>query len=73
MEEKEILDGLILKDEPEIVTNPYSGKSVELEPLAVAMYDLIKGCELLGDHNTMRTAISMFIDRWPKEYFILLD
>jgi|TARA_Y100000034_G_C6694685_1_gene306055 hypothetical protein len=57
----------------ETVTNPFSGASCELSPQAVAVYDLIKGSEMLNEYDTMAKALSLFSKKWPKEYFILLD
>jgi len=64
---------LVVTGKSEIVQNPYSGQSVELESDAVAMYDYIKGCEMTGKYDLMQTALSYFMRRWPKEYMILLD
>ena len=60
-------------DEPEVVTNPFSGQSTTLEPEAVALYDLIKGAEYIGDFKTVRAGLTLFSKNWPKEYMILLD
>ena len=70
---KDLVDGLALGDGPEVITNPFSGRSVELDPVGVALYDLVKGCELLGDYKTMGLALEAFAERYPEEYFILLD
>ena len=72
-EEQELIDSLEILEESEMVTNPYSEASCRLEPLAVALYDVIKGSELLGDKDTMRIALGIFMNRWSEEYFILLD
>ena len=40
---------LILDDAPVEVTNPFSGESCMLTPEAVAVYDSIKGAEMIGD------------------------
>ena len=37
----------------ETITNPYSGESVELSPEAVAVYDTIKGAEMLGNYDRL--------------------
>lgn len=58
---------------PETVINPFSGESCELEPEAVAVYDLTKGAEMLEDYATVRACLDYFRQRWPKEYMILLD
>lgn len=70
---EDLVDGLTLGDGPEVITNPYSGRSVELDPVGVALYDLVKGCELLGDYKTMGLALEAFAERYPEEYYILLD
>lgn len=83
-EEQELLDSLFLFDKRETITNPYSGKSVELEPKAVALYYYIKGCEALIHSGTnelngknlnkqMGIALGIFMQKWPSEYFDLLD
>ena len=55
------------------VSNPYSGKKVWLEPMAVAVFDYVKGCELVGDAEGMRLGIDWFIEHYPKAYMVLLD
>ena len=71
--QQDLLDSLILGDCSEIVTNPYSEDFCELEPLAVALYDYIKGCEHLKEYTKMKLALDIFYEKWPTEYFILLD
>ncbi len=70
---KDLVDGLALGDGPEVITNPFSGRSVKLDPVGVALYDLVKGCELIGDYKTMGLALEAFSERYPEEYYILLD
>ena len=72
-EMEDLVNGLTLGDGPEVITNPYSGRSVKLDPVGVALYDLVKGCELLGDYKTMELAVEAFVERYPEEYYILLD
>ena len=55
------------------VANPYSGEKVMLEPLAVAVYDCIKGAEMLEDYDTVEKGIEWFQKHYPKEYMVLLD
>ena len=57
----------------EYITNPFSGESVMLKPEAVAVYDTIKGCEMVGAYADMRKGLDWFASNFPKEYFILLD
>lgn len=66
-------DGLEVLEKGETITNPFSGESVFLEPDAVALYDLIKGFEVLGDYKNMQKALAHFSENWPDEYFTLLD
>ena len=49
----EIIDTDLVK-----VQNPYSGESVMLEPVAVAVYDCIKGAEYIEDYDIVRKGIS---------------
>jgi hypothetical protein len=44
-----------------------------LTPEAVAVYDSIKGAEMIGDWTTVRQGIAWFIDNFPEEYMTLLD
>jgi hypothetical protein len=71
--QKEILADLEIGTEPEVVENPYSGVSCTLEPVAVALHDYIKGCEMFGDYKNMQEAIMLFRINWPDEYYKLLD
>lgn len=57
----------------EVITNPFSGESVELDPVAVAVYDCIRGAEMFGDYNTVRKGVDWFIDNYPDAYMTLLD
>ena len=70
---KDLVDGLALGDGPEVITNPFSGRSVKLDPVGVALYDVIKGAEALGDYKTMRLGLDIFIQEYPEEYYVLLD
>jgi hypothetical protein len=62
-----------LGDKPELITNPFSGESIMLDPVAVAVYDVIKGAELLGDYEIVRQGIDWFIQHYPKAYMTLID
>ena len=63
----------IYDKEPVLVKNPYSGESCMLTPEAVAVYDTMKGAELLNDYNLLRKGLDWFAEHFPKEYMILLD
>lgn len=78
--EARILDGYKVGSENETVTNPYSKKSVELCPEAIAMFDIIVGCKaFLHNSYDKKTAelhdaaLDVFIRNWPDAYMILLD
>lgn len=64
---------IIIGTESETVTNPFSGESCILSPEAVAVYDVIKGSEMLGDYDTVRKGLDWFMEYYPKEYMVLLD
>ena len=57
----------------ETVTNPYSGESCQLPRYAVAVYDVIKGAELLEDGKTMQKGLTWFQKYFTDQYYVLLD
>ena len=63
----------ILDKENVAVKNPFSGESVMLTPQAVAVYDVIKGSEHLGESDIMEQGLDWFREHYPKEYMVLLD
>jgi len=63
----------IIDTEPVEVTNPFSKQKVTLLPTAIAVYDCIKGAEMLGEYDTVEKGIDWFIEHYPKEYGVLLD
>ena len=71
--QKRLLSELEIGTESETVTNPYSGRSCLLEPQAVALYDLIKGCEITGNLKDFDRARYLFCELYPDEYMILID
>ncbi len=64
---------IILDKEPVEVANPYSGDKVMLEPDAVAVLDVIKGAEQLGNYTIMQQGLNWFRKYFPSEYMVLLD
>lgn len=64
---------MILDKEPVEVTNPMSGETAVLEPVAVAVYDTIKGAEMLGDYDKVEKGLDWFMRHYPKEYMTLLN
>ena len=59
--------------ESEKITNPFSGQSITLQPEAVAVYDTIMGCQLIGDYKTMQKGLDWFRRHFPEAYMVLLD
>ena len=65
--------GLHVGTQPESVTNRFSGETVELDPVAVAMYDAIIGAESLEMYSMMQDGLSWFREYYPSEFMVLLD
>ena len=55
------------------VKNPFSGEKTILQPTAVAVYDCIKGAEMVEEYDMVRKGIDWFREHYPKEYMVLLD
>jgi hypothetical protein len=66
-------DCMILDSEPVLIKNPFSGEGVMLVPEAVAVYDSIRGAEMIGDYKTVRKGLDWFHKFFPQEYMVLLD
>jgi hypothetical protein len=66
-------DCVVMDKEPVEVQNPFSGEKVMLTPEAVAVYDTIKGAEMLGKADTLQKGLDWFAKNYPKEYMALLD
>jgi hypothetical protein len=64
---------MVLDSEPVRVENPFSGESVMLTPDEVAVYDYLKGCELIGDYKGVRKGLDWFIENNCEVYMTLLD
>ena len=70
----ETFPGIAVYDtEPVVIRNPFSGEECMLDPEAVAVYDYLKGCELMGDYVMLRKALEWFMENHPDEYMTLLD
>ena len=63
----------IIDTKPVKVSNPFSGQKTTLQPTAIAVYDCIKGAEMMGDYDMVQKGIDWFIEHYPKEYGVLLD
>ena len=64
---------MVLDSEPVRVENPFSGESVMLSPDEVAVYDYLKGCELIGDYKGVRKGLDWFREHNCEAYMTLLD
>ena len=70
----DLFPGIAIYDtEPVVVKNPFSGEGITLQPEEVAVYDYLKGCELIGDFKGLRKGIDWFIDNNAEAYMVLLD
>jgi hypothetical protein len=70
----EIFPGIAIYDtEPVEVENPFSGETATLTPEEVAVYDYIKGCEIMGDYDGVRKGLDWFSRANPDAYMTLLD
>ena len=54
-------------------TNPFTGEAVKLPVTAAAIYDTIKGAEMMGQYEVVRQGLDWFINNHPEEYMTLLD
>jgi hypothetical protein len=71
---QQLFPGIQVYDkEPVEVENPFSGESAVLTPEEVAVYDYLKGCELMGDYTSLRRALDWFSRKNPEAYMTLLD
>lgn len=66
-------DCMVLDKEPVLVKNPFSGESCMLTPEAVAVYDSLRGAEMMGDFKMLRKGLDWFRQYFPEEYMVLLD
>lgn len=75
MTDEELINSLAIGEESEEVVNMFdSTKKCVLEPLAVALHDFIKGCEITNKKpDLMQQALRMFREKYPEEYYVLLD
>lgn len=63
----------IMDSEPAEVTNPFSGESYTLTPEELAVYDYLKGCEMMGDYIGLRKGLEWFMENNSEAYMTLLD
>ena len=55
------------------VSNPYTGATRELTPMAESVYSLCIGAERLGQYKIMQDCLGWFRKWYPSEYMDLLD
>ena len=71
---QELFPGIAIYDkEPVEVRNPFSGECAVLSPEEVAVYDYLKGCEMMGDYTGLRKGLEWFMKQNPEAYMTLLD
>ena len=71
---QELFPGIEIMDkEPVEVRNPFSGEACMLTPEEVAVYDYLKGCEMMGDYTNLRRCLDWFSRKNPEAYMTLLD
>ena len=69
-----LFPGIQIYDEDNVeVQNPFSGDTAVLTPEEVAVYDYLKGCELVGDYDGVRKGLDWFSQKNPEAYMTLLD
>lgn len=70
----EIFPGIqVIDKEPVEVQNPFGYGSAVLTPEEVAVYDYLKGCELMGDYTGLRKGLDWFMKNNVEAYMTLLD
>ena len=68
-----LMASLNIGTDSEVIRNPFSGKSCEVDAEGVALYDFIKGCEATQLYDKMEQALTLFRRKYPNEYYTLLD
>jgi len=66
-------DVRILDDEPEMIQNPFSGASIELDPQEIAIYDVIMGANMTKNYDLVEKGTDWFRKHNPEAYMVLLD
>tara|TARA_R110000851_G_C12822700_1_gene539777 strand:+ start:268 stop:504 length:237 start_codon:yes stop_codon:yes gene_type:complete len=70
---KKPFECVVYDTEPQDVSNPYSGETISLTPVEVAVYDTMKGAEMMGLYNTVQAGTDWFVKNNIKAYSVLLD
>ena len=70
----------LVGDDPEEVTNPFSGESITIPADAVAVYDVTMGMNWMAEQSgnpkhwdIVRKGLDWFRQYEPKAYMVLLD
>ena len=71
--QKEILKDLQIYESDQVIQNPFSGVKVTLDGKGAAIYDFLKGCEMMGNYKDMDQARYMFAELYPDAYMKLVD
>jgi len=71
--QQRIFDKLDLSSGEATVQNPFTGVKVELDAQGVALYDFIKGCEIVGNYKDFDQARYLFAKLYPDAYTKLID
>ena len=53
--------------------NPYSGEKATVPGYAAAVYDVIKGAEVVHKYDEVEKGCDWFSRNFPKQYMVLLD
>ena len=68
-----LIGSLLIGKESETIRNPYSGEKCELDARGVALYDFIKGSEVMRLYDKLEKGLTLFRKLYPTEYYVLLD
>lgn len=70
----EIFPGLKAMDaEPTTVCNRFTGVGIVLEPMQIALYDYIMGCEMAQAWGEVERGLAWFRKNNSEAYMVLLD
>ena len=65
---------LVLMDAtPQEIKNPFTGEGIVLQPLEIALYDFIMGCNRMGKYDGVRKGCDWFRRYNAEAYMVLLD
>lgn len=65
-------DGIVYES-GDVVTNPFTGETVELTAEELSMYDLIMGAQVTQNYNVMQKGLNWFRRENAEAYMTLLD